>query len=164
MRTDNTNPVGKRTLFHGQPELLRGFQLNTRNKLNSVSTIPFVVRHNHNNCMVTIEIPPFKPASQVFASAAVTHFRIVLVGAMINPGMDFYDSDSRCTDLIPLTEDCIPTSTLAVKTAKPEGFVNLVAIGVEFYEVVNKRKYPANADNALEIVKVIKWPSNLKTR
>ena len=156
LHTDTVNPRGKRSFIEGNTELLQGFDFNKESILDVAFFAPFDATIDRTAGTAEVKLPAFIPANSIVAPPGATHFKIVTMGAEISFNEDSSVTDAKDTGLLPINGMATPAITLANQLPAASTLPLFLAMGIQFFQVVNGYTYPlkSGAFNALRLVRV----------
>ena len=165
LRADTRNVRGQRTLLDGAPEMLEGFQFNEKQPLHKVMSMPFILQLNKNKTKFTACFPSFDPLMMIRPQSKITYFRLVATCGYINMEKGTYGIDAARTGFLPYNKQKTEIIELSCKVARGKGYLNFLAIGIDFFYQEDQVFCPAigSAADALSIVKVLRQSPNFKT-
>jgi len=156
IKADLTSQRGLRNVIDGEAELLEKFEFNEAAKLNSSLFASYVPAIDRVTGKLSISLPPFVPGRLLVAPPGATHFRIISGGASVDFEANKFVSDVKTSDILVIGND--PTAVIdLVNEVDPNSTSPLfLALGIEFYQMVNGNNYPLKngAFNPMAIVKV----------
>jgi hypothetical protein len=136
--------------------LLKGFEFNANARLGGTLYAPFTPSATPTDGGLAVNIPSFLPINMLAAPAGATHFKIVMGGADVDFGAEFYVNGTAASAELPI--DATPTAVLNLSVKVPGNSKNpqFIVLGVEFYQEINKKLYSLKngAYNALAVVMV----------
>jgi len=156
LKADAKNLRGERNVIDGEAALLEGFEFNDQGKLSATFFAPYTSDINRVTGEMKITIPAFVPQNLVTAPAGTTHFKLISAGAAI----DFEDESSAVAmhESPEIPWNTVATADIILSNMVPANSTHplFLALGVVFYQEINKARYPLNdtSFNALAIVKV----------
>lgn len=156
IKADATSLRGERNVIDGEAELLEGFQFNADSSLDTTLFAPYTVNIDRSGGKATVSIPPFLPGNMVQGPSGTTHFKIVSAAAEIDFESETFLVSAKETELIPW--NTTTTSEITLDNSVPANSKHplFVALGIEFFQVVNGKQYGLKNGtfNALALVKV----------
>lgn len=156
--SDLVNGRGERTVSNGDLLQLNGFNFNARASLTEALYARCSVSINRATGQVQVSIPAFVPRVMVQAPRGATHYRIVAAAAAIDYDTEVYEYAMQGTAELLWNHELNPAQplTLSLPAASPGAII--VAVGIEFYQLVNTRMYVLKTGelNATSILKVEK--------
>jgi hypothetical protein len=156
LQADVTSVRGLRNIIDGEAELLAGFEFNIRGKLGTSLFAPFVATIDRVTGVIEVTLASFIPANMIAAPSGTTHFKIISAGAEVDFEAETFVVENSETAILPwdsvATAFITQTNTVTPASTKPL----FLALGVEFYQLVNGQMYPLKngAYNPLSLVKV----------
>jgi hypothetical protein len=155
IKSDSVNGRGMRNLIDGQISLLEGFDFNPNRPLGMTFLGQYEIISDRSSGKLTVVIARFAPSEVISVVPGATHFRIVSSGTELDFEKEKYVTDISTSDFIPMIETQVVKNVLV--NTLPPGSLHplLVALGVEFYQELNKKMYllHSGAYNVLAIVK-----------
>ena len=156
VQADTTSVRGKRNVVHGDVNLLQGFDFNINALLNATFHAPFTGTIDRAGGKLIANLPPFIPMNMLIAPGGTTHFRIVTAGAEVDFANGKYVVETKQSDILPLNS--VPTAVIELVNVVTAGSANplFLALGVEFYQLVNGLMYPLKSGsfNSLSLINV----------
>lgn len=156
VQSDPVNARGERTAAQGDATLLRGFEFNVNTPLRQTFSAQFEATIDRENETGSIELPAFSPKKMISAPKGASHYGYLLGViaadfAAEQTTHDFYVGEPLALDI---TE--VNPVKLTVQIGGTSGLPIFVVFGIEFFQIVNGRKYPLNNanHNVLSIVEV----------
>ncbi|OQP44982.1 hypothetical protein A4D02_09375 [Niastella koreensis] len=155
---DPINERGKRTVNNGDVQQFENFHFNERAGISDSLFVRCPVSFNRVSGEVIVNIPSFVPRQGVQQAPGTTHFRILAAAAAINFVTEKYEYAMQTTPEIPLNLDPTQAATLTLALPANSKDIVLVALGIEYYQMVNSRGYSLKSGeyNATTIVLVDK--------
>jgi hypothetical protein len=156
LQADVTSVRGLRNIIDGEAELLAGFEFNIRGKLGTSLFAPYVATIDRATGVIEVTLAPFIPANMIASPNGTTHFKIISAGAEVDFEAETFVVENSETAILPwdsvATAVITQTNTVTPASTKPL----FLALGVEFYQLVNGQMYPLKngAYNPLSLVKV----------
>lgn len=156
LKTDPASDRGQRSVGKGELDILKGFNFNSRNGLGETLFTRHTIQVDRTSGKVTLNFPEFVPRVRIQASPEATHFQLVAVASAIDFETGKYDYAVQET--ASLNWDRNPTSPISLELQLPAAskLPIMVALGVNFEQAINSKKYPLNSAtyNAAAIVEV----------
>lgn len=156
LTSDQASDRGQRTVGKGELEILKGFNFNSRNGLGETLFTRHTIEVDRASGKVMVNFPEFIPRVRIQASPITTHFQIVAVATAID--FETGKFEYAVQESPSLKWDRNPTSPLALGLQLPADskLPIMVALGVNFEQEINSKKYPLNSAtyNAAAIVEV----------
>ena len=155
---DPINERGKRTVNNGDLQQLHDFHFNVRAGIKDVLFVRCPVSFNRASGEVTVNIPSFVPRNSVQQAPGTTHFRILAAAAAINFDTERHEYAMQTTPELPFNSDPLQATMLTLALPANSKDIVVVALGIEYYQMVNSRSYALKAGeyNATSIVLVDK--------
>ena len=156
LQADLVSIRGLRNIIDGEAELLTGFEFNIRGKLGTSLFAPFAATIDRVTGVIEITLASFIPANMIVAPSGTTHFKIISAGAEVDFEAETFVVDNSETAILPwdsvATAVITQTNNVTPASTKPL----FLALGVEFYQLVNGQMYPLKngAYNPLSLVRV----------
>ncbi|WP_394758474.1 hypothetical protein [Flavobacterium sp.] len=156
LQADLVSERGLRNIIDGEAELLTGFEFNIRGKLGTSLFAPFVATIDRPTGVIEVKLASFIPANMIAAPSGTTHFKIISAGAEVDFEAETFVVENSETAILPwdslATAIITQTNTVTPASTKPL----FLALGVEFYQLVNGQMYALKngAYNPLALVKV----------
>jgi hypothetical protein len=156
LQADVTSVRGLRNIIDGEAELLAGFEFNIRGKLGTSLFAPYVATIDRATGVIEVTLAPFIPANMIASPSGTTHFKIISAGAEVDFEAETFVVENSETAILPwdsvATAVITQTNTVTPTSTKPL----FLALGVEFYQLINGQMYPLKngAYNPLSLVKV----------
>jgi hypothetical protein len=156
IKSDMVNPRGQRTVATGDLQLLKGFEFNGGATLGRTLYAPYTVSIDRAAGNVSISIPSFLPNSAVIVPQGATHFELIAGVAVINFPEQSFESAGTQSAQIAWDANATAQTTLSLSISKGSTLPVFVALGIQFYQVVNGSQYPLTdkSFNALSLVAV----------
>lgn len=156
IQADAVNDRGLRNVIDGEAELLEGFDFNINSKLSTSLFAQFTTNIDRVTGELTINIPSFVPLNMVAAPSGATHFKIVSAGVEIDFENKTYVVAFGDTGSLPINSTPTAVVNLLHQVTANSTKPLFLAMGIEFYQVVNGTEYGLKngAFNALSLVKV----------
>ena len=135
---------------------MAGFEFNIRGKLGTSLFSPFVATIDRVTGVIEVTLASFIPANMIAAPSGTTHFKIISAGAEVDFEAETFVVDNSETAILPwdslATAVITQTNNVTPASTKPL----FLALGVEFYQLVNGQMYPLKngAYNPLSLVQV----------
>ena len=156
IQADITSVRGLRNVIDGEAELLTGFEFNIRGKLGTSLFAPFVATIDRLTGEIKVDLASFIPSNMIAAASGTTHFKIISAGAEVDFEAESFVASNSETAILPW--DVTPTVAISqTNMITPNSTKPLfLALGVEFYQVVNGTMYPLKngSYNPLALVQV----------
>ena len=156
LQADLVSIRGLRNIIDGEAELLAGFEFNIRGKLGTSLFAPFVATIDRVTGVIEVTLASFIPANMIASPSGTTHFKIISAGAEVDFEAETFVVENSETAILPwdsvATAVITQTNTVTPASTKPL----FLALGVEFYQLVNGQMYPLKngAYNPLSLVRV----------
>lgn len=155
IRADEINQRGDRNVADGKLPLLEGFEFNEKRKLHELLLVPFITTIDRASGSVAINIDAFVPKDKIVFPDGATHFKLVSVACEIDFDGESSVVASTESNASPLNNERTPIvlhHTITAHSANPL----FVALGIVFFQQVNKTLYPLKdkKSHALAFVKV----------
>jgi hypothetical protein len=156
IKSDTVSPRGKRTVATGDLQLLKGFEFNGGAVFNSTFYAPYTVTIDRAAGNVSISILPFSPMSAVIVPQGATHFQLIAGVAAIDFVAQSFESAATQTASLAWDANATVPTTLSLSITKGSTLPVFVALGIQFFQVVNGSQYPLTdkSFNALSMVAV----------
>lgn len=156
LTTDPASDRGQRSVGKGELDIMKGFNFNSRNGLGETLYTRHTIQVDRASGKVTVNFPEFVPRVRVQASPITTHFQIIVIATAIDFETGRFEYAVKET--ASLNWDRKPTSPLTLELQLPADskLPIMVALGVNFEQEINSKKYPLNSAtyNAAAIVEV----------
>jgi hypothetical protein len=154
LKSDTVSPRGQRTVATGDLLLLKDFEFNGGTTLASTLYAPYTVSINRATGKVSIKLAPFVPSSSVTVPQGATHFELIAGVAAIDFASQSFVSAAMQSVLLACDADATAQTTLSLSISKGSTLPVFVALGIQFYQVVNGSRYPLTdkSFNALSLV------------
>jgi len=156
IQADTISDRGQRNVIDGEAELLTGFEFNIVGKLGTSLFAPFVGAIDRVSGELSVSLEPFVPTDMIVAPSGTTHYKIISAGAAIDFEAGTFVESHSASAVLPwdaeLTEAISQLNAVTPASTHPL----FLALGIEFYQVVNGTMYPLKngAYNPLALVKV----------
>jgi len=156
IKTDKKSARGLRNVLDGNLELFKGFEFNENGKLSNTLIAPHTSAINRETGEMKITIPSFIPEGMISAPPAATHFRLISGGSALDFENKKPEVSLDSTEEFPLNN--VATREIVLNTKVPPNSTHtlFLALGIEFYQEMNKVMYRLMDEsfNALAMVKV----------
>lgn len=156
IQADAVNPRGLRNVIDGETELLKDFDFNINGKLGTTLYAPFTTTIDRVTGALVVNVPAFIPINMVNAPSGTTHFRLNSAGVEVDFEQKTYTVDVNST--VELPWDNAPAAVITLTNNMPANSTHplFLALGMEFYQMVNGTMYPLKngAFNPLSLVNV----------
>ncbi len=157
VKSDTVNNRGDRNITDGNNQLIRGFELNIKSKLQTLLYAPRTVSIDREAGELEVTFAPFVPDDSISIPDGATHFRIVAAAVEV----DFDSEETIASDVansnyltpgVVATTELTLTCNLTPDSVKPYFLV----LGIQFFEQCNGQYYAFNNEkqNAFKIVKL----------
>jgi hypothetical protein len=158
IKSDAVSARGQRTVATGDLQLLKGFEFNGGAVFSSTFYAPYTVNIDRVAGNISISIPPFSPMSAVIVPQGATHFELIAGAAAIDFAAQTFESAATQTAPIAWDANTTAQTTLSLSIPKASTLPLFVALGIQFYQVVNGSQYPLTdkSFNALSLIAVNK--------
>jgi hypothetical protein len=157
VKADATNGRGLRNVLDGELELLKGFDFNANSQLITSLVSPFTASIDRPTGKLSVAIDSFVPKNDIAAPAGSTHFKISSAGMEVDFEKEKSIADFQSSDVLPIDNN--PTAPINLINAVTANSTHplFIALGIEFFQIVNGQMYPLNngAFNALSLVDVL---------
>lgn len=151
LKSDTVSARGERTVTLGNIELLQGFEFNQAARFHNSFIAPYTVQVDRVAGTVQIEIPAFVPGHMLAVPDGTTHFKLVAAATELDFEAGTYSVDVKSgpDHEVVLTE--LAPATLALSVTPGGTNVLFLAVGIEFFQLVNGVQYALKngAHNAL---------------
>jgi hypothetical protein len=139
--TDPVNGRGDRTVNHGELLMLKGFDFNDYTPLKETLFVRPVFIFDRATGQVTAHMPDFIPRKMINAGYMTTHFSVTVAAVAVDFEKEHYDHAIMTTDELAWDIEKLPAFDISL--ALPANSPNpvIVALGIEFFQKVNTRKY-----------------------
>jgi hypothetical protein len=156
IKSDTVSPRGQRTVATGDLSLLKGFEFNAGANLGSTFYSPYTVNIDRAAGNASISIPSFVPLSAVIVPQGATHFELIAGVATIDFVAQTFESATTQSAAFAWDANATAPTTLSLTITKGSTLPLFVALGIQFYQVVNGSQYPLTdrSFNALSLVAV----------
>lgn len=156
LASDPASDRGQRNVAKGDLAMLKGFNFNSRNGLTETLFARHTIRIDRASGKVTVNFPEFVPRVRIQASPEATHFQIVGVATAINFETGAYEYAVQETASLNWDRNTTSPISLELQLPADSKLPILVALGVNFEQAINSKKYPLNSAtyNAAAIVEV----------
>jgi hypothetical protein len=156
IKSDTVSPRGQRTVATGDLSLLKGFEFNAGAVLGSTFYSPYTISIDRAAGNVSISIPSFSPMSAVIVPQGATHFQLIAGVAAVDFVAQSFESAATQSATLAWDANATAPTTLSLNVPKGSALPVFVALGIQFYQVVNGSQYPLTdkSFNALSLVAV----------
>lgn len=153
IQSDPVNGRGERVLSAGDISLLEGYDFYSKNPLLKVFQSPIHTQIDRIGGLCTISIPSFDASDRIFYEGHYTHVVFIAAAAVLD-----FDRDNFVTDIVRSSYLAIKEpveARLQVSIPAHSKLPVVLALGLEFYQVVNGQAYimGQNKRLALRIVR-----------
>ena len=142
VKSDPLNPRGKRIAANGDLSVLQGFQCNAQAEFAASLKTDYSTTFERVSGKISFKVPSFVPETKLEKPESSTHFRLVCAGSEIDLPMGTTRTLGAESALIPI--DMQPTALITLNlTLTPASVLPvIVAVGIQFVEVVNGFEHP----------------------
>lgn len=156
LKTDPVSDRGQRSVAKGDLAMLKGFNFNSRNGLAQTLFTRHTIQIDRASGKVTVSIPEFVPRVRIQASTEATHFQLVAVAAAFDFENNLYEHAVQETASLSWDKNSVSPISLELQLPAASKLPIMVALGVNFEQAINNKKYPLNGatSNAAAIVEV----------
>ncbi|RAJ06491.1 hypothetical protein LX64_01618 [Chitinophaga skermanii] len=156
IKNDHTNIRGERTVEAGDVTALTRFEFNNDAYFHRIFKAKYAVAFDRTTGRAQVQIPAFKPSSEVRIPKNATHFKLVAVAQAIN--FETCDAQSKYTSTtaFPLDSTLKDDITLELQLPAHDPRHVFISIGIEFVEHLHGREYAVRGghENAMSIAGV----------
>lgn len=154
IQSDLLNPRGQRSPQVGNVGILRNFEFNANARFEGTLVAPYNATIDRPTGVIDVQVPAFDPRLLIVAPSGATHARIVSGCSMVDFHAETHISEIGESDYIDLTASDQPGIQFTVALTPASSLPVIVALGIEFYQIVNGQHYSLSngAYNALSIV------------
>lgn len=156
VKSDPINDRGERRAMNGELALLENFDFNVLAPLNVVLQVPVNTTVNRITGLIKIEIPAFIAEQKLGVPKGADHFKINAAAVEINFDSGEFKGVKAFTQHLPWTNTETGAITLEMNMDAEIKNPLVLAMGVEYNQVVNGKYYPIYSKefNGLRLVKV----------
>jgi hypothetical protein len=156
IKSDQTNPRGKKNIIDGETELLKGFEFNTAGKLSVTFAVQYEALIDRASGALQVKIPAFVPAEMVTAPFEATHMQLHIAGLEVDFENQAHVAQFKSSEQLPLGETQQPAIDLSVALPAASTHPLFLALAITFSTQDVGVYYPLKNGtyNALAIVKV----------
>jgi hypothetical protein len=154
IQSDLLNPRGQRSPQVGNVDILRNFEFNANARLEGTLVAPYSATIDRTTGIIDVQVPAFDPRLLIVAPPGATHARIVSGCSIIDFLAETHTSEISESAYIDLKTFDQPTIQFTVGLTPNSDQPIFVALGIEFYQLVNGQQYSLSngAFNALSVV------------
>lgn len=144
--------LGERKIEAGDITLLEGFDFNIKYQLLRVFHLPVSVSVNRADGKCVVQFPAFIPQEKLPAEGNITHVKLLAAVTEIDFEREQFTTHTSYSKALPVREAA--SVVLAPEITLGAGLPLLVAIGIQFLQIVNGTSYAMKGGSVpLQIVK-----------
>lgn len=139
LKADPVSARGERIVSNGNSEGLKNFRGNLNVRLSStlLPAISIVSSIDRAAGALKLDIPAFTPSIHLKRPQSATHFRLTAGGAAIDFNTETISNGYASSEYMPFSAQPIAAFSLVVNVAAASVHPLFLALGLEFYELVN---------------------------
>ncbi|MDF2192363.1 hypothetical protein [Paraflavitalea sp. CAU 1676] len=137
LMADESNIFGSGILMTENLAELIGFEFNETARFEEVCTLPFSINPNTHKGSLSIEVPAFVPAYYLKPPANVSHARIWLMSAILDPIVFTGTLTAAKTTCFPIKRLQVSACSLSIPPKTEGHLVQVIALGIQWYGYVN---------------------------
>ena len=144
IKQDPINPRGARNLQDGPAEMLKGFNLNERAKLENKFHLHQDVTIKRKSGVVMISLPLFEPLYAISAPDGATHYRLVTAVSEIDFKSEWRETSCKETEMLVLDNNPVLPMSRSHTIPKNTRQIIFVFLGIQFFRKQNEEFAPVS--------------------